>query len=130
MLYQWIAWKHSSWWYKMHLDMNKDLLSMNNYMQVPRITPKPPVSILKTKCHNFTSFTCHKSAVRSLTIFLLEYFVKSSAAARNDKRHTIHNKPQLSFPFFNQVFLPCHAFQTRHLCFSMQSSPNIVCVQC
>ena len=25
--------------------MNKDLLRINTYMQVPRITPKPPVSI-------------------------------------------------------------------------------------
>ena len=31
----------------MHLDMNKDLLRINNYMQVPQITPKHPVSILK-----------------------------------------------------------------------------------
>ena len=31
----------------MHLDMNKDLLRINNYMQVLLITPKPPVSILK-----------------------------------------------------------------------------------
>ena len=34
----------------MHLDMNKDLLRINNYMQVLLITPKPPVSILKP-CH-------------------------------------------------------------------------------
>ena len=32
----------------MHLGMNEDHLSMNNYMQVPQITPKPPVSILKS----------------------------------------------------------------------------------
>ena len=32
----------------MHLDMNKDLLRINSYMQVPQITPKPPVSILKS----------------------------------------------------------------------------------
>ena len=28
--------------------MNKDLLRINNYMQVPQITPKPPVSILNS----------------------------------------------------------------------------------
>ena len=37
----------------MHLDMNKDLLRINNYMQVLLITPKPPVSILKV--HIITS---------------------------------------------------------------------------
>ena len=34
----------------MHLDMNKDLLRINSYMQVPQITPNPPVSILKDSC--------------------------------------------------------------------------------
>ena len=33
----------------MHLDMNKDLLRINSYMQVPQITPNPPVSILKSR---------------------------------------------------------------------------------
>ena len=32
--------------------MNKDLLRINSYMQVPQITPKPPVSILKIETRN------------------------------------------------------------------------------
>ena len=33
----------------MLLNMNEYLQRINNYMQVPRITPKPPVSILKVR---------------------------------------------------------------------------------
>ena len=44
----------------MHLDMNKDLLRINNYMQVLLITPKPPVSILNENilCIAVPSLTC------------------------------------------------------------------------
>ena len=52
----------------MHLDMNKDLLRINNYMQLPQITPKHPVSILNPfqarpfECAEFSIF-----AVRGAT---------------------------------------------------------------
>ena len=32
--------------------------------------------------------------------------------------------------FFIEFTLPCHAFQTRHVCFSMHNSLNIVSIIC
>ena len=34
------------------------------------------------------------------------------------------------FFFFIEFSLPCHAFQTRHICFSMHNSLNIVSIIC